>query len=39
MWQALNPYALLSTERYSEIAKLVSPKTRLIDNMDLGAAS
>lgn len=37
VWRALNPHTFLSTERYSRIVGLVSPKTRLIDNMDLGA--
>lgn len=37
VWRALNPHTFLSTERYSAIVKLASPKTRLIDNMDLGA--
>jgi omega-hydroxy-beta-dihydromenaquinone-9 sulfotransferase len=36
-WRAPSAHTLLLTERYSEIAKLVSPKARLIDNMNLGA--
>jgi omega-hydroxy-beta-dihydromenaquinone-9 sulfotransferase len=37
VWRALNPHTFLSTERYSAIVKLVSPKTRLIDDIELGA--
>jgi hypothetical protein len=37
VWRVLNPHTFLSTERYSDIVKLVSPKTRLIDSVDLGA--
>ena len=37
VWRVLNPHTFLTTERYSAIVKLASPKTRLLDNMDLGA--
>jgi len=37
VWRALNPHTFLTTERYSGIVKLVSPKTRQIDSMELGA--
>jgi omega-hydroxy-beta-dihydromenaquinone-9 sulfotransferase len=37
VWRVLNPHTFLTTERYSAIVKLASPKTRLIDSMDLGA--
>src|ERR687898_1435915 len=37
VWRVLNPHTFLTTERYSDIVKLASPKTRLIDSMDLGA--
>jgi hypothetical protein len=37
VWRVLNPHTFLTTERYSAIVQLASPKTRLIDNMDLGA--
>ena len=37
VWRVLNPHTFLTTERYSDIVKLVSPKTRIIDSVDLGA--
>jgi hypothetical protein len=37
VWRATNPHTFITTERYSNIVKFVSPKTRLIDNMALGA--
>jgi omega-hydroxy-beta-dihydromenaquinone-9 sulfotransferase len=37
VWRVLNPHTFLTTERYSAIVKLASPKTRLMDSMDLGA--
>jgi omega-hydroxy-beta-dihydromenaquinone-9 sulfotransferase len=37
VWRVLNPHTFISTERFSGIVKLASPKTRLIDSMDLGA--
>jgi omega-hydroxy-beta-dihydromenaquinone-9 sulfotransferase len=37
VWRVLNPHTFLTTERYSAIVKLASPKTRLIDSMDLDA--
>ena len=37
VWRVLNPHTFLTTERYSAIVKLASPKTRLLDSMELGA--
>lgn len=36
-YQTVNPHTFLSTERYSRIIGLAYPKTRLLDNMRLGA--
>jgi hypothetical protein len=36
MFQALNPHTFLTTERFSKYVRVLSPKTRIIDNMKLG---
>lgn len=36
-YQVINPHTFLSTERYSKIVGFMYPKTRLLDNMLLGA--
>jgi len=36
VFQALNPHTFLTTERFSRYISVLSPKTRIIDNMKLG---